>query len=136
MLADKIREFRVNMGLTQQQLGEMVTERVNKSVSKQSIAGYEQGRRDVSTDVLMALADVFNTSTEVLLGREDGAAYRKPGLCEKQMVIDEKEEVQMLATWVRAQRMLSPEDRKKLFNIIRVSFPELFLDTEDDSDKD
>ena len=52
------------------------------------------------------------------------------------MVIDEKEEVQMLATWVRAQRMLSPEDRKKLFNIIRVSFPELFLDTEDDSDKD
>lgn len=118
MLPDNIKELRVNAGLTQQQLADMISKKTAKSISGQAIAGYEQGRRDVSTDVLSALADAFNTSADVLLGRADGHGARD--------WVDDGEEELMLTTWVRAQKRLSPEERKKFFNMLRAGFPELF----------
>lgn len=32
---------------------------------------YEQGYRDIPTDILIQLADLYNTSTDFLLGRTD-----------------------------------------------------------------
>jgi len=34
---------------------------------------YEQGYRDIPTDVLIALADLYHTTTDYILGRTDTA---------------------------------------------------------------
>jgi transcriptional regulator with XRE-family HTH domain len=117
-LSDKIKELRVRAGLTQPQLADAVSKKTVKSISGQAIASYEQGRRDVSTDVLSALADALNTSTDALLGRADGNGARDSA--------DDGDEELILTTWVRAQKRLSPGERKKFFNMVRARFPELF----------
>lgn len=38
---------------------------------------YEQGHRDIPTDILIALADIYNTSTDYILGRTDNPTFRK-----------------------------------------------------------
>ena len=35
---------------------------------------YEQGYRDIPSDVLIALADLYNTSTDYILGRTNNSA--------------------------------------------------------------
>ena len=35
---------------------------------------YEQGYRDIPSDVLVALADLYNTSTDYILGRTNNSA--------------------------------------------------------------
>jgi transcriptional regulator with XRE-family HTH domain len=122
MLSDKIKELRIRAGLTQQQLADMISKKTAKSISDQAIASYEQGRRDVSTDVLSALADALNTNTDILLGRANTNGTRDE--------TNDGDEERILTTWVRAQKRLSPEERKKFFNMLRAGFPELFEDRE------
>jgi transcriptional regulator with XRE-family HTH domain len=122
VLSDKIKELRTMAGLTQQQLADHVSKKTAKNISDQAIASYEQGRRDVSTDVLSALADALNTNTDILLGRADGSGVEDG--------VDDGDEELILTTWVRAQKRLSPKERKKFFNMLRAGFPELFDDKE------
>ena len=35
---------------------------------------YEQGYRDIPTDILIALADLYKTSTDYILGRTDNSS--------------------------------------------------------------
>lgn len=39
--------------------------------SQQVYSNYELGQRDIPTDVLMRLAELYHTSTDYLLGRTD-----------------------------------------------------------------
>ena len=59
----RIREMREDHDLTQKQLAE-------KLMMKQpQYFRYEQGYRDIPTDVLIALANLYNTSIDYLLGQ-------------------------------------------------------------------
>ena len=65
MLKDKLKERREKLGYTQDMLAQKT------GLTQQAIAGYETGVRKPNTDILAALADVLECSTDYLLGRSE-----------------------------------------------------------------
>lgn len=61
----RIRELRLNAGMTQSQLGEAV------GLSKQGINDIEHGRRETNIIRAIAIAKLFNTTVEELWGPLD-----------------------------------------------------------------
>lgn len=59
----RIRELREDHDLTQRQVAEIL------HMPQPQYFRYEQGYRDIPTDILMALADLYKTSTDYILGR-------------------------------------------------------------------
>ncbi len=64
LIGKRIKDMRLEKGLSQQELGDLL------GVTKVSICGYENGTRTPSLDTFNLLAEVFNTTTDYLLGRE------------------------------------------------------------------
>ena len=64
----RIRELREDHDLTQRQLAACL------GITQPQYFRYEQGYRDLPTDLLIALADIYDTSTDYLLGRTDDPA--------------------------------------------------------------
>lgn len=64
VIGKRIKDLRLEKGLSQQELGDMI------GVTKVSICGYENGTRTPSLDTFCILADIFETTTDYLLGRE------------------------------------------------------------------
>ena len=64
-LGDRLKELRTKYKLTQRD----VADRLN--VSSSVVAGYEQGNRCPSTEILCRLADIYHCTTDYLLGRDN-----------------------------------------------------------------
>ena len=58
----RIRELREDHDLTQRQLAEKL------NMTQTQYFRYEQGYRDIPTDILIALAKMYQTSTDYILG--------------------------------------------------------------------
>ena len=75
LIGKRIKDMRLEKGMSQQELGDMI------GVTKVSICGYENGTRTPSLETFCILADIFETTTDYLLGREvpvvteDGSEY-------------------------------------------------------------
>lgn len=67
----RIRELREDHDLTQRQLAACL------GSTQPQYFRYERGDRDLPADLLIALADIYNTSTDSLLGRTDDPAPPK-----------------------------------------------------------
>ena len=63
--ATKLKELREECGLSQTQLGKKL------NVTQAGVAKWEAGTREPSLDVLLAIAQYFNVTTDYLLGLED-----------------------------------------------------------------
>lgn len=61
----RIRELREDHDLTQRQIAEKL------KISQPQYCLYEQGYRDIPTDILIALAEMHQTSTDYILGLND-----------------------------------------------------------------
>ena len=61
----RIRELREDRDWTQKQVGECI------NVPQRTYAYYESGQRMIPPSVLSALADLYQVSTDYLLGRTD-----------------------------------------------------------------
>lgn len=59
----RIRQLREDHDLTQQQVADML------GMKQPQYYRYEQGYRDIPTDILIKLADYYNTTTDYILGR-------------------------------------------------------------------
>ena len=64
----RIRELREDHDLTQRQLANYL------NMPQSQYFRYEQGYRDNPTDILIALADYYKTSTDYILGRTNNPA--------------------------------------------------------------
>ena len=63
--AKRLYEVRKEEGITRAELA------LKLNVSVRLISYWENGERECSFDVLIALADILNTTTDYLLGRKD-----------------------------------------------------------------
>ena len=63
-LGDNLKALRAKFKFTQRDVA------VRLNVSASVVAGYEQGNRCPSTEILCRLADIYQCSTDYLLGRE------------------------------------------------------------------
>ncbi|MCI7734579.1 MAG: helix-turn-helix domain-containing protein [Dysosmobacter sp.] len=59
----RIRELREDHDLTQRQIAAIL------NITQPQYFRYEQGYRDVPTDILITLADLYRTSTDYILDR-------------------------------------------------------------------
>lgn len=64
MIGKRVRELRMEKGLSQQELGIII------GVTKVSVCGYENGTRLPNLEKLIKLAEALETTTDYLLGRE------------------------------------------------------------------
>ncbi len=61
----RIRELREDHDLTQREIAKML------DMPQPQYYRYEQGFRDIPTDILIKLADIYSTSTDYILERTD-----------------------------------------------------------------
>ena len=107
MLSDELKKLRKERGLTQSQLADAL------NVSQSTIASWENGTRQPTTDFLPTLADFYGISTDRILGM---IAELQIGL---EPATPKTEEARILMTGV--DRM--PEaDRKKALEIMCMVF--------------
>lgn len=65
MLYQRIRELREDHDLTQVQMGKIL------SCSQRVYSNYERGELDISTEILIKLADFYEVSVDYLLNRTE-----------------------------------------------------------------
>ena len=63
-LPEKLRLLRIKYGYSQKQVADKI------DVSPSVVSGYETGERTPSTEVLLSLSYLYNTSSDYLLGRQ------------------------------------------------------------------
>lgn len=63
----RIRELREDHDLTQREIAKML------DMPQPQYYRYEQGFRDIPTDILIKLADIYKTTTDYILERTDNS---------------------------------------------------------------
>ena len=76
MLKDRLKQLRIEKGKTQKEMAK------DLGTTDVSIGRYEAGTREPKTDILNALADYFDVTTDYLLCRTD---ERKPNVKDGQL---------------------------------------------------
>lgn len=79
MIADKIKLLRESRGLTQADLARKL------GVTRSGVNAWEMGITVPSTQFVTALAEVFDVSSDYLLGIEKSATVSVEGLTERQV---------------------------------------------------
>lgn len=67
-----IRDLREDHDMTQRQVAQYL------GMAQSQYFRYEQGYRDIPTDILIALAELYETSTDYILGRTEDPGPIKP----------------------------------------------------------
>jgi transcriptional regulator with XRE-family HTH domain len=78
-IGERIKELRQGRKLTQS----ILAQRLN--VTKSVVSAYENQTAYPSLDVLLGLADIFNVTTDYLLGKEKTRSISTKGLLESQV---------------------------------------------------
>ena len=63
MKYDRIKDLREDADMTQQQIADKLF------INRRTYSGYELGIRGIPTEILSAIADIYDTSTDYLIGR-------------------------------------------------------------------
>lgn len=63
--ATKLKYLRETNNMTQDDLAEQISKRIDKEVKRQTVSLYENGERGINQDILFALSDIFNVSINV-----------------------------------------------------------------------
>ena len=65
MKFDRIKDLREDADLTQQQIADKLF------INRRTYSSYELGIRGIPTEILSTIADIYDTSTDYLIGRTD-----------------------------------------------------------------
>jgi len=117
LLGERIRSCRIQAKLSQDGLATIL------GMKRTNIANYEAGRVIPPGNVLVELAETFAVTTDYLLGITDDPISNVE-------IDDDIREIQ------RAARRMNNKDRKKMLDIIKLTFDEAFDDEDDDDDDD
>lgn len=119
MFGKRLKMLRIDKGLDQKELGAIL------NVTKQTISGYERDYRVPPPEMLSALADFFEVSTDFLLGRTDERIpvheLKKKIFDASYIPKDEDLEKLLLYTniWFHGEK-LDLEDKKSLLEIAKI----------------
>jgi len=110
MLGKRLKEKRHDKKLTQEDLGNML------GVSKVSICNWEKGIKHPSSENLIALSKILNTSIDYLIGN-DYYVVSEDNECEIVMAKDEIALIEELRNHIRVYEMLI-DDPKRTIDLI------------------
>lgn len=77
----RLRELRLNKGLHQEQIANLI------GVSKSAISAYENGTGQPSFEILIRLANLYRVSTDYLLGQTNNHSADLSGLSEQEVAL-------------------------------------------------
>lgn len=78
---ERLKQLRLNYYLNQSELAKRA------GISKSLVSAYENAERYPSLDVLIKLADIFQCSTDYLLGLDSNRIFKVSGLTENQILL-------------------------------------------------
>jgi transcriptional regulator with XRE-family HTH domain len=104
MLAKRIKQLRLELGLTQKELGEKI------GVNDNAITNYEKGNREPDNATICKLAEIFGCTTDYLLGLTNA----KNNVIIKNENIPEELKPYIDAISIDKDKVLTPEDIKGL----------------------
>lgn len=115
IISAKIKELRTKAGMTQLELAKRL------GVSPSAVGMYEQGRREPDNKILLKLCEIFNTTTDYLLGK---SGIIRTENCNREVseVIDEF--TQLLSSQKGLMfdgTPISDDDRRKIVDAIKVA---------------
>lgn len=106
-MSDRIKEKRLELGYTQEELAEKV------GLQKSAIAKYENGRvENIKRSMIQKLADTLNCSPAYLMGWEENLNEES-----EDIIVDIMSDNRLLA-YVKKIRTLSDSKREKLYGYI------------------
>lgn len=109
-MAERIKERRLALGLTQEDLGNRI------GLQKSAIAKYENGRvENVKRSIIQRMAAALECTPSYLLGFEDDGYYYDPDTAEIAEQMRNSEEMSMLFDEARDA---DPEDLKAIYNML------------------
>lgn len=90
MLSEKLRELRFKTRMPQKELAKRL------NLTQAAVSKYESGDAVPPQDVLVKIADIFNVSTDYLLGREENLSEEEAEIMEIRETLRRKPEYRML----------------------------------------
>jgi len=105
---DRLRELRINAGLTQKELGQKL------NLAESTISHYESGIRTPDPKSILRLADLFKCSMDYICGRSDS-----------------RDQITLAAHDTKAPREISPEVREYI-----IKLAESFIEEEERKKKE
>lgn len=78
---DKLRELRTERNMTQEELANRL------GIVKATVSGYETSQTYPSIEVLIKLCDIFDVTSDYLLGRSESRTLLKSDLTDEQVFI-------------------------------------------------
>lgn len=116
---ERIREARKARNLNQHELAELLSKKLERRVPYETVYSYEKNRRKPPVDVLAAIADILGVSVDYLAGRSDSPYSSEPDSADDDLQA-------VVAAIFRAQKELSPDEKKRLINVLKAGWPEIF----------
>lgn len=90
MLSEKLKELRFKNRMSQKELANRL------NLTQAAVSKYEVGEATPPQDVLVKIADIFNVSTDYLLGREENLSEEEAEIMEIRETLRRKPEYKML----------------------------------------
>ena len=94
MLSDQIRKYRKEKGLSQDELAEKL------GVSRQSISLWENGQTQPTIENILALARIFNVSTDAILGNTEEVKSQAEEAATEEVVLGASEGKRRSGMWI------------------------------------
>ncbi|TYP68892.1 helix-turn-helix domain-containing protein [Paenibacillus methanolicus] len=117
IVAKRIKEMRNRKGWTQLELAELL------EVDRVSVTNYELGRAVPQWGTFVKLAELFNTTTDYLMGSSDDETKKTPDSMENEREFIGKIELtdeELMNQFEIDGRPLTPKEWKKLIELIRL----------------
>lgn len=113
-LANRLRELRKSNKLSQSDMAERL------NISTSAYGYYEQGKSDLSSETINKIADMFNVTTDYLLGRSSNPHTSNKNKTQADEL--EQEFPEGISVLYRANEKLTPEQKEMMLRMIKASF--------------
>ncbi|KYG89157.1 hypothetical protein A0U40_12500 [[Bacillus] sp. KCTC 13219] len=114
LVAERIKICRKNIGYSQEELANLL------GMKRTNIANYEAGRIIPPGNIIVAMSDIFNVSTDYLLGLSEST--------------NDKFDSDELKIIQRAKTKMSDVEWERAMKILKLSFVEAFDDDEEEDE--
>ena len=119
-IGDRLRQCRHESGLTQEEVLELLRNRFNFAVARETLSKWENNKQEPSIYPVNCLAKIYNVTSDFLIDGEDTKPIPKE---------PPNERITILA---RAARHMNEEDQARLVEVARIMFKKAF----DEADKE